>query len=173
MMDTYKTCRKLGTLLALCLTRKAETYHHWKVFTDKSNGVCIHFKRKEFSVAMKNAGVRVQGVKYLKIAELDHNALTVRKLPFLKRVAFKDEGEVRAVYENLQSEPVLKRISIELDIIDRVTLSPWMPKTVASSVIKTIESLSPVSKFDVFHSSLIDARSWRNFARNYNAVDLA
>ena len=34
MMKTYADCLELKTLLALCLTSRGETYHHWKVFTD-------------------------------------------------------------------------------------------------------------------------------------------
>ena len=53
MMRTYAKALKLKTLLALCLTSRGETYHHWKIFTDKSNGVCIHFKRDELKSAMR------------------------------------------------------------------------------------------------------------------------
>jgi hypothetical protein len=173
MMETYKSCKKLQTLLALCLTRKGETYHHWKVFADNSNGVCIHFKRPQFTLAMKSAGVNVGTVRYLKIDELDSEEINIRRLPYCKRLAFRDEGEIRAVYENVQKENVLKRVPISLDIIEKVSLSPWMPKTVAASVITMLENLSVQRALYISQSNLIDARGWRQFAEKYKRLDMS
>ena len=173
MMETYRTWGKLETLLALCLTSRGETYHHWKVFTDKNNGVCVHFQRAGFSKLMRAANVRVRRMKYLKLDQLDASKLPAKDLPFLKRLAFEDEGEVRAVYENEARETDLKRIDIDFGIIDRITLNPWMPQSVSDSVRTTIESLSNGASFDVFRSSLIDARGWRRFADAYVKPGLA
>jgi hypothetical protein len=173
MMETYRTSAKLETLLALCLTSRGETYHHWKVFTEKDGGVCIHFQRAGFSELMSAANVRVRSMKYLRLDQLDANKLPAKDLPFLKRLAFKDEGEVRAVYENKARETDLKRINIDFGIIDRITLNPWMPKSVADSVRTTVESLTKGANFEVVHSSLIDARGWRRFAQEYVKTGLA
>jgi hypothetical protein len=166
-METYAKRLELKTLLALCLTSRGETYHHWKVFTDKSNGVCIHFHRDAFNRVMRAANVRVEKIEYLKLNELDLDAHPVNKLPFLKRFGFGDEGEYRAVYQNVAPEEHLKQVQIDFDIIERISLNPWMPKPIFESVRAIIESLCQDANFVVDHSSLIDNRRWRKFAEQY------
>lgn len=173
MMKTYKDCKDLETLLALCLTSRGETYHHWKVFTDRNNGVCVHFRRDGFKRAMRAAKVKVDKMTYLKLGQLDPGTFAIEELPFLKRLAFEDEGEVRAVYENKDSEDGLKRVEFSFDIIERVTLNPWMPRSVADSVRAIIEGMRAGAEFSVTQSALIDARGWREFAANYKKPDLA
>lgn len=168
MMETYADCLDLKTLLALCLTSRGETYHHWKVFTDKSNGVCIHFRQDEFKRAMRAAGVKVEKVKYLKLEQLVAENHLIETLPFLKRFGFGDEGEYRAVYQNKAAEDGLKRVEIDLNIIERISLNPWMPKPIFESVRATIEALRQGATFTVDHSSLIDNRRWRQFASQYD-----
>ena len=167
MMKTYADCFDLKTLLALCLTSRGETYHHWKVFTDKSSGVCIHFRRKEFLQTMRAAGVKVKKVKYLKLDELVAEDHPMETLPFLKRFGFGDEGEYRAVYQNKAAEDDLKQVQIDLNIIERISLNPWMPVPVFNSVRTTIEAQRQEATFTVDHSSLIDNRRWRQFASQY------
>ncbi len=167
MMKTYVDCFELKTLLALCLTSRGETYHHWKVFTDKSSGVCIHFRRDEFKQTMRAAGVKVKKVKYLKLDELVAEDHPMETLPFLKRFGFGDEGEYRAVYQNKAAEDHLKQVQIDLNIIERISLNPWMPAHVFKSVRTTIEALRQGATFTVDHSSLIDNRRWRQFASQY------
>lgn len=167
MMKTYADCLELKTLLALCLTSRGETYHHWKVFTDKSSGVCIHFRRDEFQQAMRAAGVTVKKVKYLKLDELVAENYPIEMLPFLKRFGFGDEGEYRAVYQNKAADDNLKQVQIDLNIIERISLNPWMPAPVFESVRATIEALRQGATFTVDHSSLIDNRRWRQFASRY------
>lgn len=172
MMTTYAKSMKLKTLLALCLTSRGETYHHWKVFTDKSNGVCIHFKQDGFKKAMRSANVKVGKMQYLKLDELNPVIHRLQELPFLKRFGFGDEGEYRAVYQNKDAEPELKRVNIDLDIIEKITLNPWMPTAIFETVRPIIKKLQQGANFDVAHSSLIDNRRWREFAEHYEKPNL-
>lgn len=167
MMKTYADYFEFETLLAVCLTSRGETYHHWKVFTDKSSGVCIHFRRDEFQQAMRTAGVKVKKVKYLKLEELVAEDHPIETLPFLKRFGYGDEGEYRAVYQNKAAENRLKQVQIDLNIIERISLNPWMPAPVFKSVLATIEAQCQGATFTVSHSSLIDSRRWRQFASEY------
>ena len=167
MMKTYADCLELKTLLALCVTSRGETYHHWKVFTDKSNGVCIHFRRDGFKQAMRDVGARVEKVEYLKLDQLNADDHPIATLPFLKRFGFGDEGEYRAVYESRAAEDQLKQVKIDLNIIERISLNPWMPKPVFESVRATIEAQRQGAAFTVNHSSLIDNQRWRQFALQY------
>lgn len=172
MMETYRNYRKLKTLLALCLTSRGETYHHWKVFTNGSHGVCIHFHRSNFIQTMLRAGVEVKEMDYKKFGDLDADAIPPRDLPFIKRLAFKDEGEVRAIYENIKPEVSLKSVEINLNLISRVTLNPWMPAAIAESVVEIIESLAPPLVDKVSQSELIESPTWKKFAAKYGRTEL-
>ena len=173
MMETYAKVKNLDTLLALCMSNKAETYHHWKVFTDKSNGVCIHFHKAPLLTAMKRSGVSVRPVEYLKFEDLVPANFPTGRLPYMKRIAFKDEGEVRAVYENKERERELKKVQIGFEVIERITLNPWMPQPVADSIEEVIDSIARGAALGVVRSSLIDSRTWRKFAAAYAEPDLA
>ena len=169
LMETYADRMKMKTLLALCLTSRGETYHHWKIFTDRNNGVCIHFRREELKRDMRAAGVRLEKVEYLRLHELDEDH-AVEQLPFLKRFGYGDEGEYRAVYQNKNEEPVLKQIPIGPGTIERVTLNPWMAGPVFDAVREVIEAQRGDANFTVDHSSLIDNRRWRAFAEKYKKL---
>ena len=167
MMETYARSLELKTLLALCLTSRGETYHHWKVFTDKNNGVCIHFQQEKFIETMRAAGAKVGKVEYLKLEQLVPDDHPIETLCFLKRFGFGDEGEYRAVYQNQAAEDRLKQVHIDLDIIEQVSLNPWMPKPIFESVRTIIKAQRQGATFRVVHSSLIDNRRWREFASQY------
>lgn len=42
-MGEYKRRKRARTVLALCLAKSEERYHHWKVFAHGSDGVCLEF----------------------------------------------------------------------------------------------------------------------------------
>ena len=54
-------------IFVLCLTEAPETYHHWKVFSSGSSGVCIEFHKAKFEEAIRNNDEikrsKVQGCK--------------------------------------------------------------------------------------------------------------
>lgn len=172
MMETYRDFRKLKTLLALCLTSRGETYHHWKVFTNGSHGVCIHFHRSKFTRAMREAGVEVKEMDYKKFGDLDADAIPPRDLPFIKRLAFEDEGEVRAIYESVEPEMTLKSVEIDFNVISRITVNPWMPAPVADSIVDIVERLAPPLVDKVSQSQLIESPTWKKFAAKYGRTEL-
>ena len=89
----------LGNTLALCLTKKNETYHHWSVFTSKGNGVCIVFDREKLE-GFLDSQTRVQhrSVEYVQLTKIRKGNFSINELPFLKRHAFTDESEYRLIY---------------------------------------------------------------------------
>ena len=56
-------------------------------------------------------------------------------------------------------------IKIGLACINRVTLSPWMPKNIADSVKRTIRRVSGAGELDVTRSTLVQNDSWAKFGR--------
>jgi len=161
-LSVYKSRKGLETLLALCFTQVAETYHHWKVFADGSSGVCIKFKRADLvSSAEKCAGVRTGEVEYLKLKEAKKRKPTIDKLPFIKRHAFEDEDEFRVIFESSESYLTKKDIPISLVSIARITLSPWAHPSLTKHVKEVLKSISGCKNLEIVRSTLIGNNEWK------------
>jgi hypothetical protein len=89
----------------------------------------------------------------------------VEKWPFLKRLPFADEAEFRVIYEGRIAGELSRPIDFDIKAVTRVTLSPWMPKAVADSVIALIERIKDCSGIYVHRSSLIENGRWKNAIR--------
>jgi hypothetical protein len=98
-MNEFKERKGLEFVLAVCFSEAKETFHHWKVFTHESEGVCIEFKRKELLLAFDNvANILTGSVKPILISDLEKSPPKVDNLPFIKRLPYMDEKEFRIVY---------------------------------------------------------------------------
>jgi len=125
-LEKYKKNSELETLLALCFTSEHEQFHHWKVFANGVSGVCIEFNaEKLLSHVEKIDGTSFKSVSYRPI-KLNQNP-SLGGWPFLKRQVFKDEKEFRIIYENKKVKMTALPITIDLECIKKITLSPWMP----------------------------------------------
>ena len=174
MLATYKDCKRLGTVQALCLTSRGETHHHWRIFASQDSGVCIHFRRSQFIAAMTAAGVLTKEVQYLKLDQLQPKSHDLEQLPFLKRFGFGDEGEFRALYTSKAAGNDLKQVPFDLDAIEKITLHPSMSK---ANLAVARAAISPLIRrggndISVLRSSLTDSRKWRTFAKEYRRLHL-
>ena len=153
------------SVYALCLAGCAETYHHWRVFSHGSGGACIQFKRDEFlAVISKVEGLRSEDVKYKTINDLRCQRPSLNELPFLKRYAFKHEGEFRLFYSSETKGPQLHRILVPFSCVDRIILSPWLSDAVADRVKKTLKSICGCSEVKIYRSTLVENEDWKGFA---------
>jgi hypothetical protein len=161
-LERYRDERKLRSVLAICLSLRKETFHHWRVFSHGSSGVCIEFdKEKLLKVIPADKGFRHGVVSYRWISELQNNKPPLESWPFLKRKPFKDEGEYRIIFESKTENLRAKAVTIHLSSIRKVILSPWLPDAVAKSVVSTIKRIDGCSRLDVSRSRLIDNAGWR------------
>jgi hypothetical protein len=165
-MSLYKEKKGLDTLLAVCFSQQTETYHHWSVFAPGSSGVCISFKKAELLAELEQwEGIRGRRVTYIPLNDLAVTKKDVRSLPFMKRAPFEPESEYRVVFEEKGKPRRYVDIDIPLSCIDRVTLSPWMPESVAKSVRVALKGLG-AGKINVFRSTLIDNNRWAEFGKS-------
>ena len=165
-MSEFKKRKNLKSVLALCFTEAHETYHHWKVFTQGSEGVRITFKRDELLAAFDTTtNIRKGAVTYKLIRQLRKFRATVAQLPFLKRQPYKDEKEFRLVYADLGEGIDTKPFKIDLTCIQRITLNPWMPKPLADAVKATIHSIDRCGKIKVSRTTLLENEQWKKLAR--------
>jgi len=164
-LSIYKEKKHLESVLALCFTEVSETYHHWRVFAGGSSGICIKFLRKQLlRELLKTNGIRYEKIKYPPLDEIRKNEPTCDELPFIKRYGFRDDSEYRIIYESKKLMKT-KDINIPLSCIDRITLSPWIPKKLSTSLKEIIRSLTPDLEIKVFKSTLVSNEEWKTIGR--------
>ncbi len=161
-VEKYKEIKNLKTVLALCFTTKAETFHHWKVFADSSAGVCVRFNKYKFFASLKkDPGIKIGNVTYNPMRTLESNPPTVDELPFIKRKQYEDEKEVRIIYVNRSKIHQVKDIAIDLQSIERITLSPWMPDPISNAVKKVIQDIDGCDSIQILKTGVVEYRNWK------------
>lgn len=161
-LERYQEEQKLGSVLAVCFSTRRETFHHWRVFSHGSSGVCVKFDREELLESLNGKPAFRHGmVEYRRVDEIEDHRPKVADWPFLKRLPYKDESEYRVIYESSQEELSI-RLPIDLTSIKRITLSPWMPKAVAESVTGLIGKIPDCSGIHVMRSTLVENTRWKN-----------
>ena len=170
-LEKYKEYKSLKTLLALCFAdRTGETYHHWRVFSSGADGVSIRFNKDRILNAFRKKCKGDGGfkpfdgcVKYVKISELESNPPGVDDLPFLKWSPYGDEREYRIVYAN-DSLHESWGFEIELEWIEHISLSPWLPAILKNSVSEHLRSICGCSRLCISRSRVIDFDRWKAVA---------
>ena len=161
-LERYKAEKNLKTVLALCFSRRRETFHQWKVFSSGPGGVCIEFDEAELLRGLSyQKGFRLRNIRYELIKTIRSTTPKIMDWPFIKRIPFKDEDEFRIVYENRVAEEATKEIPIPISSILKITLSPWMPESVASSVTGILNGLPDCGAITVQRSSLLQNAVWQ------------
>jgi hypothetical protein len=157
----YREKRKLKSVLALCFTQADETYHHWRIFSAGSGGVCVTFKGVPLLSAVTGiSNLQMGSVRYLKVKEIRKRKLKVKELPYLKRAPFEPEDEARMLWESATEQRSCLPVPIQLSSISRVTLSPWMHASLAKSVKDLLRSMPGCSSLQVVRSTLIGNDEW-------------
>ncbi len=143
--DTYflrrymALCPDIKSLLALCMTDASDTYHHWRVYAGAPSGVQIRFNPSAFtSWVYAHPHATLDRVDYLHVDEFEGVAPDVTRLPFLKRIVFRDEDEIRLIVEDYETERVASSLPFDLTIIEEIKLSPWLAEALVETVIKTL-----------------------------------
>jgi len=163
----YKEKKALKTVLALCLTGAEETYHHWRIFSHGSAGVCLNFDRPALIEALTAVrGMALRDVTYRKVREARNRATPpgIAELPFLKRAGFVAEAEYRAVYESKTKTLSYLDVPIRLDSIVKVSLSPWLNKRLSKSVKNAIYAIPGCESLEVQRSTLVGNSEWKKLA---------
>jgi hypothetical protein len=162
-MAEYKRLKEAKTILAICLAVREETYHHWQVFSRGADGVCLEFDSEKLRSAFNRAeGVRHRMVDYQLITQVNKMSdVDLDRLPFMKRWPYGDEREYRAVYIDKDKELPTYAVSIGLNAITRITLSPWLAPSLVPVVKEALKSLPGCSGLRVYRSTLIDNDEWK------------
>lgn len=160
-LSTYQEKKRLKSVLALCFTQANETYHHWRVFSSGSAGVCVKFKGSELESSIgKISGLKFKPVEYLTLKELKSKGISVSKLPFIKRAPFKPENEIRLLWESKTEECLSFPVPISLSAISRITLSPWLHPSLDKEVKALLKKIEGCEKLKIYRSTLISNADW-------------
>jgi hypothetical protein len=164
-MGVYKERMKLKTLLAICLARDSDTYAHWKVFSPNSDGVCMVLNKELLLRSFDGIpGIRHDEVEYREIRELQSDPPFLARLPFIKRIPYRPEGEFRVLYESEDEIVGSKAFALPDGCIEAVVLSPWMPDPLVESVKKTLKSIEGCGEVRMYQSTLIRNELWANIS---------
>jgi hypothetical protein len=161
-LSLYREKRKLKSVLALCFTQARETYHHWRVFAPGSAGVCVQFDTSKLMTFCTGAvpGLRAQTVRYMTLPSLRGGSLKIDDLPFLKRIAFEPENEVRLLWESKTTLRKTLPVPFKLDAVKRITLSPWIYPSLGKEVSALLRTIDGCKKLEVVRSTLISNAEW-------------
>lgn len=160
----YKEKRKLESVLAFCLTEAEETYHHWRIFSHGSAGVCISFDRAALLTAFDQVrGISHRAVDYRKILKVRKRPPPpgIDELPFLKRAGFTAEAEYRAVFASATKEVAFLDVPIALASIVKISLSPWLNKRLSKSVKEAIYAVPGCKELNILRSTLVSNSEWK------------
>lgn len=163
-MALYKEHCKMESMYAACFTQSKETYHHWRVFSGANHGACIEIRKPEFEVLIDGSpGFRKGEVEYLKIDEIEKlGPKDIERLPFLKRWGFEPEEEYRVMTMSDQPQAPVSGLPIDLAIIKRIYINPWIPDSHFHSIKATLEEIEDCGHIEITRSRLIDFQRWKN-----------
>lgn len=165
-LERYRDERRCRSVLAICFSTNNETFHHWRIFAHGGAGVCIEFNRQSLLKSFEGVkGFSKREVVYKWIGDLQNNPPMLEDWPFLKRKSFEAESEYRVVFETKTESLRAKSVEFDLTSIQRVTLSPWLPESISSSIIEIIQKIDGCSGLKVERSSLLDNTGWRDIVK--------
>ncbi len=166
-LSAYKEKKVLESVLALCFTKESETYHHWRVFSSGSSGVCINFNAIKLEDAFSRINnLQFKSVEYLTLQEQKSKPPSIAELPFIKRIPYKHENEYRALWESKNVKQSFYDVPIELSSITRITLSPWMHSSLKDNVVSLLKTIQDCKSIKIYRSTLTDNSDWKNYATN-------
>lgn len=164
-VQTYRDRKKYGSVLALCLTGAAQTYHHWKVFTHGASGACINFDKRKF-LRWIEADELITGreIEYRTLSQVQRTPPALDDLPFVKRMAYEHEAEFRLLYATKRRSVAVKSFAFPLDVIESVMLNPWLPPATASAVEDVIHRIKGCEELDVYRATIVKNDDWQKAA---------
>jgi hypothetical protein len=164
LLQAYKDYHTYKSVLALCFSSASETYHHWKVFSPGTDGVCIVFNKESLLTNLPIEGVSHGPIEYYKVEQLSPRPPGIEKIPFAKRIAYQDEREYRFIFVDRKQTLRYKDIEIPQTAVNRILVNPWLPEPLFDEVKYAIQSIRGFSNLQVAQSRVTDGPAWKRLA---------
>jgi hypothetical protein len=160
-MEIFKERAKHKAVAALCMTRAAETFHHWELFSSGPSGVCIQFDAAKFEALFSDQSKFAVGpVEYLTLNQLKEAASQrVILTPFVKRKGYWAEKEFRVIGFADVDQPTIA-VDFDLSIIKKIVFSPFTNETLFQSAKAALWSLDGCKHIRWSRSTLIKSDVW-------------
>lgn len=162
-MQRYASARENQSVLGLCFSQAAETFHHWKIFAPNSSGVCIEFHKKLLLDLVPKANFRHDKVKYQSPTEFLSGYPSPRDLPFIKGSAYRHEIEYRIVYASETKGLQSISFPIELATIRSIILGPWLPTALVEATTAAFRSIEGCDTIPILHSKVVENENWISY----------
>jgi hypothetical protein len=154
---------------ALCMTHAYEKHHYWKMFAPSNSGVCLKFSLKKLqNWAEKHHGVKIASVAYLRLEDVDPQTIPIDRLPFVKRMGFKDEKECRLIY-TCKKDDAVASLPFPIDALAGIVINPHVSNDVSLTIKNVIKKYLSNIKVPISHSKMINSTVWQE--RMSDAVD--
>lgn len=161
-LATYQRKGKFRSVLALCFSQAKEASAHWEVFAPGMAGVCVVFRSDALMKVVAEEGAVIgRKVRYRTIRAASEKTLTVGDLPFLKRRPYRSEREFRLIYATAERKIVTYDLPFPLSAIERIYLSPELPRAVADEVKATLRAIKGCGGLKVSRSTLSSNDRWK------------
>ncbi len=154
-IEAYRSECGYASVLALCFSEARPTFHHWRVFAPGNSGVCLQLNFEVLRSALAEQDVRLAPVRYATLNELRAAPPSTDDLPFVKQSAFRDEREWRALWQSATEARGSLAVTLPIQAIERVTLSPSLPAPLDESIKDTLRSIPGCEKLRVYRSQLL------------------
>ena len=165
-LSEYKRRKQLHAVLAVCLSIADESYHHWRVFAGHPSGVCIRLRQGILLDCLRQiSDVTVGLMDYRPMTAARKKTLSVDEFPFVKRNAYSDEKEVRVIWQSDKQVRSQLEIPIPMSCVGRITLSPWLPKSLVENTKGMLRDIDGCKDIEVVRSTIISSEEWKNIAR--------
>lgn len=166
----YQETLHYGFVGAMCLTRAAETFHHWEIFAGGPSGVCLVFNRDAFEQAFAGQmHFMAKPMEYTQLTQIGTIAADdIHRLPFLKREGFRDEREFRLLGHAVEPRTSLSA-PLRREMVSRIIISPFVHKAFFESLKAVLTGLDGWADLPVVRSDLTDNITWQEALTDFVA----
>lgn len=162
-LEKYRRKEGKSKLLAVCFAQSVETYHHWRVFSEGFDGMCIEFiKDRIIQKISKDKSLIKGSVEYKTLDAIKREEISWERVPFTKRRAYRDEKEFRIIHLSDDGSKNSHPIKIDIEDINRVIISPWLPDTLLKSVKESIRRIPGCKKINIVQAKVISSQQWQD-----------
>lgn len=165
-IELYKQHKGLKSVLVLCFAESKESYHHWKIYSGNSSGVCIEFRKEIFFQNLKDQGLKAGYVGYKTMTQFKRMPPEISQFPFTKAKAFEDEREFRIIYEDKNQEYMTRKIPLDINSIEKIVLNPWITETVCASLKAVIGKIEGCEEIEVTRTTVTNNEKWKKLGRD-------
>jgi len=174
ILNAYVERNKNIPIRILCLLNRAgdfrDSYYHWKVYTNKKDGIRIDFNKEKLLEALGDK-ITYGDVKYPSTKTLKEVYKSIDDLPFIKRASYDSDKEFRLIFSG-DKNPIKKGKLFEFKVkkdffkecVDGIRLSSSMSNKEIEDIIKKLNKYG-IEK-NIYCSKIFRNERWEKMVLN-------